>query len=297
MLLRVAPGLFVLLWSTGWINAQAASPYSEPLTFLALRYALAAVALAVLVMALGAPWPRSRRIWAHGLLSGVLLHALYLGGVWWAIDQGLPTPISGLIAAVQPLLTAGLAVGLIGERLQAGQWAGLCLGLIGLLLGLGPKVLGAMTSLETGVTLFVGVNVVAMVSVTLGTLYQKRFLSGESLPGLVMVQNVGACLATLPIVWALESGRIDWTPVAQLSMVWSVLGLSLGAIGLMLWMIRQGAVSRVASLIYLIPPAVAIQAYLFFGETLSPLQVAGMAVTVVGVYLVNRAPTPERAAA
>lgn len=174
MLLRLAPALFVLIWSTGWISAQAAAPYAEPLSFLAIRFALAALALAAILAATGRPIPRRPALWAHGLASGALLHAIYLGGVWWAISEGLPTPYSGLIAALQPLMTAGLAVSLIGERLSARQWAGLGLGLAGLLIALSPRLAAVAPGAEAALGLLIGVNAVAMVGVTLGTLYQKR---------------------------------------------------------------------------------------------------------------------------
>lgn len=286
MFMRIAPFVFVLLWSSGWIFAAAAAPYSDPLTFLAARYAFAAAALALLVPALGRRWPDNPRLWMHGLASGVLLHAIYLGGVWWAIDKGLPTPISGLIAAVQPLLTAVLAVSLIGERLNRLQWLGLSLGLAGLTLGLAPKFAGLSSGAD--LSTLVVINIAAMVSVTLGTLYQKRFLAGGDLMSVVMMQYLGAFIATAPAAFLLESLEIRWTVETIAAMAWSVIALSIGAVGLLLLMIRHGAVSRVASLIYLIPPTVALQSYLFFGETLLPIQLLGMGVTVLGVYLVNR---------
>ncbi len=303
MLLRLAPAMFVLLWSTGWIVAQAASPYADPLTFLLLRYLAAAGLLAAALTAAGRALPSDPSLWVHGLASGVLLHALYLGGVWWAIDQGVPTPLSGLIAAVQPLLTAALAVSLIGERLSALQWLGLALGLGGLALGLAPSLVGTVEA-RAGAdldrwALLLTVNVAAMASVTLGTLYQKRFLSqragrGQDLPAVALTQYVGAAIATAPAAFLLEEMRVDWTPQALAAFAWSVVALSLGAIGLLLLLIRHGEVSRAASLIYLVPGVVAIQAWLYFNEALSPGQVLGLLIAATGVYLINR---PARVAA
>ena len=288
MLLRLAPVLFVLIWSTGWIVARAAAPLADPLTFLAARYALAALAMALVMLAFQVPLPRDRGIWLHGLASGVLLHAIYLGGVWYVIDEGLATPLSGLIAALQPLLTAVLAVSLLHEHLTPRQWLGLLLGLLGLVIALIPKLMALEGAALEAASWLIAINILAMVSVTLGSLYQKRFLGQGDLRAIAFMQYVGAALATLPVAFLLEDMHIALTLPAAAIMAWSVLALSLGAIGLYLLLIRHGAVSRAATLIYLIPPLVALEAAILFGEALGPVQVAGMLVTVLGVYLVNR---------
>jgi len=291
MLLRLAPVLFVLIWSTGWIAARAAAPLADPLTFLAARYALAAIALFLIMLAFGVKLPRDRRLWAHGLASGVLLHAIYLGGVWYVIDEGLATPLSGLIAALQPLITAVLAVTWLAEHLTRRQWLGLGLGFAGLVIALLPKLLELEGEALTAAAWLIVINVVAMVSVTLGTLYQKRFLQGGDLRAISLIQYIGATLATLPLAYLMEEMHITINIRSIAIMAWSVLGLSLAAIGLLLLLIRHGAVSRAATLIYLIPPLVALEAWMLFGEDLAPIAILGMLITVFGVYLVNKKPT------
>lgn len=287
LLLTLAPGLFVLIWSTGWISARFAAPYADPLTFLSVRYALAGALLAVLCVASGAVWPRGKAA-AHAALSGVLLHAIYLGGVWWAISKGLPAGISGLIAAVQPILTAFLAPRLAGETIPLRHWLGIVLGFGGILMVLGPKLAGLSGAALSSQLMPLGVNVVAMISVTLGTFYQKRFIAAGDLRAVTVLQYAGALAITLPIAWLTEPMRIAWNLSMVLNMAWAVLALSIGAIGLLLMLIRQGAVSRAAALIYLVPPTVALEAFLLFGETLNGLQMVGMAVTAFGVALAVR---------
>lgn len=287
LLLTLAPGLFVLIWSTGWISARFAAPYADPLTFLSVRYALAGALLAVLCVASGAVWPRGKAA-AHAALSGVLLHAIYLGGVWWAISKGLPAGISGLIAAVQPILTAFLAPRLAGETIPLRHWLGIVLGFGGILMVLGPKLAGLSGAALSSQLVPLGINVVAMISVTLGTFYQKRFIAAGDLRAVTVLQYAGALAITLPIAWLTEPMRIAWNLSMVLNMAWAVLALSIGAIGLLLMLIRQGAVSRAAALIYLVPPTVALEAFLLFGETLNGLQMVGMAVTAFGVALAVR---------
>ncbi|MBO6675974.1 MAG: DMT family transporter [Rhizobiales bacterium] len=291
MLLRLAPVLFVLIWSTGWITARAAAPLADPLTFLAARYALAALALFLIMLAFNVKLPSDRHLWAHGLASGVLLHAIYLGGVWYVIDEGLATPLSGLIAALQPLLTAVLAVTWLAEHLTKKQWLGLVLGFAGLVVALLPRLFALEGESFAAASWLIVINVVAMISVTLGTLYQKRFLQGGDLRAISFLQYIGATLATLPFAFLMEEMHITINGQSLLIMAWSVIGLSLAAIGLLLLLIRHGAVSRAATLIYLIPPLVAIEAWLLFGENLAPIAILGMVITVFGVYLVNKKPS------
>ncbi len=288
LLLRLAPVVFVLIWSTGWVVAGLSAPYADPLTFLALRYFTAAIAMGVIALALRAEWPVDKASIGHALMSGVLLHAIYLGGVWWAVRHGLPAGISGLIAALQPILTALLAPALIGERISGRQWAGVGLGFLGIALVLQPKLAGVAPEALWGVAIPILVNVIAMFSVTFGTFYQKRFIASGDLRTVTALQYVGAFLATLPVAWALEPMVIQWNGTMVFVLAWSVLALSLGAIGLLLMLIRKGEVSRAAALIYLIPPTVAVEAFLLFGETLGPIQLLGMAVTVAGVALATR---------
>jgi drug/metabolite transporter (DMT)-like permease len=288
LLIRLVPALFVLIWSTGWIAARAVAPYCDPLTFLTIRYALATLALFAFAMAVGARWPKTRDEVGHAMFSGVLLHAIYLGGVWWAISHGVPTGISGVIAAVQPILTALLAPRLARETITAKQWLGIALGFFGIAMVLQPKLSAVDVGQLGSVALPLAVNVVGMIAVTLGTFYQKRFIATGDLRTTTMLQYVGAAIVTLPLAYALEPMRMTWNLPVVVTMAWSVLGLSIGAIGLLLFLIRRGAVSRAAALVYLVPPAVALEAMLLFGETLGPLQIAGMAVTAAGVALAVR---------
>jgi drug/metabolite transporter (DMT)-like permease len=288
LMLRLAPAMFVFLWSTGWISARAAAPHADPLTFLAARYALAGIAMAALCVTMGATWPRERSAVGHALVSGVLLHAGYLGPVWYAVAQGVPTGISGVLAASQPLLTALFARALIGETITPRQWAGIGVGFAGILLVLAPKVALAASADLAALRWPLYVNALGMISVTLGTFYQKRFLPTGDLRTMAAWQYVGAAAATAPAAFLFEPMRLEWTWQSTLTMAWAVIAISIGAILLLLWLIRNGAVSRAATLIYLVPPAVVIEAWLLFGETITPLQVVGVVVTVAGVALAVR---------
>ena len=285
---RAIPLVFVLLWSTGWIVARYAADYADPLTFLAARYALAGAALILFALLAGAAWPRHGADWGHALFSGILVHALYLGGVWWAIRQGVPASVSALIAALQPILSALLAPKFAGERISPLRWAGVALGLAGLLLVLSPRLVGVSPEALRAAALPLAVNCLAMLSVTLGTFYQKRFIHTGDLRAVSVLQYAGALLVTLPAAFLLEPMRIVWNPLMAGVMAWSVLGLSIGAFSLLLVLIRRGEVARSAQLIYLVPPTAALQAWLLFGEQLAPVQLAGMAVTVLGVALASR---------
>jgi drug/metabolite transporter (DMT)-like permease len=284
-LLLLAPALFVLLWSTGWLSARYIVGVVEPLTFLLWRYALSALVLAALVQATGAGWPTRPRQLVHMLVSGVMIQALYLGSVWWAVANGVPAGLSGLIAALQPIFTAMLAPMILGEVITRRQWGGIALALAGIALVLSPKLLGLDAAALQQASVPIAINIVGMLSVTFGTFYQKKFIPTANLLTSTAFQNVGALLATLPLAILTETLVMRWTPVTIAVMAWSVVGLSIGATMLFFWMIRRGAVSRAASLIYLMPPAVAIEAYLLFGEQLTSVQVAGLVVTVVGVAL------------
>ncbi len=288
LLLRAMPLVFVLIWSTGWVVAGYSAPYADPLTFLSVRFACAAILVGGFCVFSGATWPTTSRGWFDVLLTGVLLHAIYLGSVWWAVRHGLPAGISGLIAALQPILTALLAPWLLGERISPLRWGGILLGFLGIGLVLQPKLASVEPALLWNVALPIIVNMVGMVSVTAGSFYQKKYLASVDLRSTTALQYVGALLVTLPVAFLLEPMQIIWNTTMVLVLGWSVIALSLGAIGLMLLMIRRGAVSRMATLIYLIPPTVALEAWLLFGEKLSPVQMAGMAVTVLGVALASR---------
>jgi drug/metabolite transporter (DMT)-like permease len=288
LFIAIAPIVFVLIWSTGWIVAKYAVPYADPLTFLAVRYACAAIVVGGFALLARAEWPKTRANMGHAMVSGVLLHALYLGGVWWAISHGVPAGISALIAAVQPLLTAALAGPIGGERLRPIQIIGIFIGFFGVLGVLAPKILGVDWNMLKTLGPALTINILAMLSVTLGTFYQKRFVASGDLRTVTTLQYVGALAVGLPLAFALEPMRFSMQLETWLALAWSVIVLSIGAIGLMLVMIRRGAVSKVAALIYLIPPTAALQAYLMFGETLTLPQIAFMILVAIGVYLATR---------
>lgn len=287
LLLKFAPALFVAIWSTGWVSARYGADYADPLTFLALRYALAFCALTILILSARAPWPKGRHA-VHAMVSGILLHAIYLGGVWYAIAHGLPTGVSGLVAAVQPILTAVLAPLLLRERIGPMQWLGILLGFLGIALVLEPKLIAIDGAHLRETVLPLAINLLAMLSVTSGTFYQKRFIPSGDLRTITALQYAGAFIVTLPVAYLIEPMRLTISLPFILVMGWSVFALSLGAIGLLLLLIRRGAVSRAAALIYLVPPSVAVEAYLAFGETLAITQMIGMVVTVIGVALATR---------
>jgi drug/metabolite transporter (DMT)-like permease len=287
-LLILAPALFVLIWSTGWIVAKYAVPYADPLTFLAVRYASAGLVLAVIAGIARSEWPKTRMAALHAVFSGVLLHTFYLGGVWWAIAHGLPVGVSALIAAVQPLLTAALAARLAGEKLRAVHLLGILLGFLGVLGVIAPKLAGVSVAGMSGLGLAVIINIVAMISVTFGTFYQKKYVASGDLRMITVLQYVGAFATTLPLAMLFEPMRFEFRAETFWALAWSVIVLSIGAIGLMLMMIRRGAVSKVAALIYLIPPTAAMQAFLMFGETLTLVQVGCMGIAALGVYLASR---------
>ncbi len=288
ILLRLTPVAFVLIWSTGWIAAGYSAPYADALTFLTVRFACAAVLLGAVSVALNAQWPQGWRSWLHALVAGALLHGIYLGGVWWAVRHGLPAGISGLIAALQPILTAAFSPLLVGERISNIRWMGIAAGFVGIALVLGPKLNGVAPEALAGVMVPVAINVIGMFAVTFGTFYQKRFQQIGDLRTMTAVQYLGAIAISLPLAVLFEPLHITWNITMFLVLAWSVIGLSLGGIGLFLVLIRRGEVSRAATLIYLVPPAVAIEAYLLFGETLTFLQIVGMAITVFGVVLASR---------
>lgn len=288
------PAVFVLIWSTGWIVAKYAAPHADPLAFLTLRYVGAVAVLAPMAVLSGARWPRSGRDWAAAAVNGALLHGIYLGGVWWAISHGVPAGVSALIAALQPLFTALAAGPLVGERLDARRWLGIAVGFIGVAAVVAPKLSGA--GAIAGAALPIAINVLAMVAVTAATLHQKRSLAGADPRMLAIGQYVGALVVTVPVVALLGEWRFDATLPAFGALAWSVVVLSVIAILLMLVMIERGEVSRVAALIYLVPPVAAVQAYLLFGETLSTVQLIGMALAALGVALAGGGSPPAASA-
>ncbi len=282
-LLAFMPALFVLLWSTGFIGAKMGVPYASPLLFLALRFAITAALLLAWVAIRGGPWPAGCRVYLDLAVVGTLLHTIYLGGVFVAISWGLEAGTSALIVSLQPILVAAAAGTLLGERVGRRQWLGLVLGLAGVALvvwrkaGLSPEGLaGALLCC------------LSLLGITAAVLYQKRRLgamppvSGSALQFLFAAISSGlAVLIFEPEAW------IEWSGSLIFALAWLILVLSIGAVGLLLWMVRQGAASRVSSLFFLVPPSTAVIAWALFGEVLGWVELLGMAIAGLGVALVN----------
>lgn len=283
--LRFAPYLFVLIWSTSWIVVRAVAAYADPLTFLALRFEFAALVGVLLAYHMRAPQPRNLPELMQMLLSGVLMHAVYVGGMWWGVAHGLPLALSAVIAASQPLLSALLAP-FLGEKLSERQWLGVIIGFAGVVLVIGPQLW--TDDVENVGLMPVVVTLIAILSVTLGTFHQKYFIPQADLRTLAAYQYIGALTVTFPAAWLLEPMYFELQFVTTAALIWSVLGLSIGAMLLYLFMVRHHAVTRVAALLYLIPPLVALEAYLLFGESLAIPQFFGMALAAGGVYLAAR---------
>ncbi|WP_157264721.1 DMT family transporter [Azohydromonas aeria] len=277
------PALFVVIWSTGFVVARYGMPHAPPFTFLAWRYALSVLCFALWIAVSRPAFPRDRAQALHLALTGVLMHAGYLGGVWAAVKAGIPAGTVALIVGLQPVLTA-LWVSASGQeaRASARQWAGLLLGLLGLLLVVWRK-LG--TGEVTGFNLLLSVG--ALLAITAGTLYQKRYVKPCDVRTASLVQLSAALAVSLPLA-ALESEGMRWHPELIGAMAWSVLALTLGASSLLYLLIQRGAATRVTSLMYLVPPCTALLAWGLFGEPLTPAVLGGMALTALGVSLVVR---------
>ena len=281
---RFYPLLFVFLWSTGFIGAKYGLPYAEPLSFLLTRYCLVIALMGIIALATRAPWPREPRQWLHIGVSGLLVHAVYLGGVFVSIKHGLPAGIAALVVGMQPLLTALGAGWLLHERVSARQWGGLALGFVGVSLvvsgkfgdgaALGPMLIPALT---------------ALLGITAGTLYQKRFCAQFDLRSGSVIQFVPTAIATaLAVAW-FEGFHVEWTNDFIFALGWLVLVLSIGAISLLNLLIRSGSAVNVANLFYLTPLSTALSAWAIFDEKLTLTAAFGMALAVSGVYLVARA--------
>lgn len=284
---RATPLLFVLLWSTGFIGAKFGLPYAEPLTFLSTRYVLVIALMTLLALAMRAPWPASPREAFHIGVTGLLVHALYLGGVFMSIHRGLPAGVSALVVGMQPLLTAAAAGLLLGERVSRSQWLGLAMGFAGVGLVVGSKTtIDAAALAELGHML--APALAALIGITAGTLYQKRFCPRFDLRTGSVVQFVPSLAITALLASRTETMEIAWDGEFVFALLWLVLVLSLGAISLLNLLIRSGSAVNVASLFYLTPPTTALIAWAMFGETLSALALAGMAIAVAGVWLARK---------
>jgi len=278
------PALFVWLWSTGFIGAKYGLPFAEPFTLLLIRMLLTLVLLVGLAWLMKTRWPGWRGA-GHLAVTGILVHGCYLGGVYYAIQEGMASGIVSLIVGLQPLVTAAAAVVFLKEAVSGRQWLGLALGLIGVSLVLVEKFGG--TGVESGISPWaLAWTLVALAGISMGTVYQKRHGTGADLVAGTIIQYAAAATLFAIGAFALESREVEWSLQLQLSMAWLVLGVSIGAILLLMWLIRQGAASQVASLFYLVPPVTALEAYLLFDERLGGLAMVGGLVAITGVALV-----------
>jgi drug/metabolite transporter (DMT)-like permease len=290
--LRAIPAVFVLIWSTGFIVARYGMPHAPPLSFLALRYALSIACFLAWIAWAKVAWPQSRAQWLYLSLTGILMHAGYLGGVWVAVKAGMGSGLSSLIVGFQPVLTAiWLAYSLRGSD-QPGvsrrQWLGLLLGFMGLLMVVWRKLtLG--TPLDHVTPANMAFALAALLSITVGTLYQKRFVQACDVRSANTVQLLAALVVTLPFA-LMETEAMRWNGELVGAMAWSVLGLTIGGSSLLYMLIQRGAAASVTSLMYLVPPTTAMMAWVLFGESITLMTLAGTALTALGVSLVVRSP-------
>ncbi|MBI2768667.1 MAG: DMT family transporter [Burkholderiales bacterium] len=275
------PIVFVLIWSTGFIVARYGMPHSPPMKFLALRYFLSVACFAVWAGLAHAALPASRVQAGHLAVTGILMHAGYLGGVWSAVKLGMGAGLVALLVGLQPVLTA-VWMSSRGGKVSPRQWGGLALGFAGLAMVVWQKLgLGEIHPLNLGLSVF------ALLSITAGTLYQKRFVAPCDVRTASLVQLAAAFVVTLPLA-LLESESMHWTGELAGAMGWSVLALTLGGSSLLYLLIQRGAATAVTSLMYLVPPCTALMAWLLFAEPITALTLAGMALTAFGVSLVVR---------
>ena len=279
---RFAPLLFVVLWSTGFIGAKYGLPHAEPLSFLLVRYLLVLSLMTLIALATRAPWPKDGRQWFHIGVAGLLVHAVYLGGVFIAISKGLPAGVTSLVVGIQPLLTAVGAGWLLNETVLKRQWAGLVLGFVGVAMVVSGK-LGSGFGLDA-----LWPALAALAGITAGTLYQKRFCPHFDWRTGAIAQFLPTAIATGAVVGVAGDFRVDWVPDFVFALAWLVLVLSVGAISLLNWLIRHGSAVNLASLFYLVPPCTALIAWFLFDERLAGMALVGMALAVWGVYLARK---------
>jgi drug/metabolite transporter (DMT)-like permease len=283
---KLIPPAFVLLWATGFIGARYAMPWAEPFTFLAARFGIAFLILAAIALAMGA-WRMARRDILYALAAGALMHGVYLGGVFWAVREGLTAGLSALIVGLQPLITAVLAGMFLGEEILPRHWAGLAAGFAGVVVVILPKLGSGMDA----VTLpMLAAAVLAVAGMSAGTVLQKKFGASGNLVMGTAWQYVGATVLMVAGSLALETRTVMVTGELVFAMVWLVLVLSIGAIFLLMIMIREGEMAKVSSLFYLVPAVTAVMAWFLFGESLSWVQIAGMALATLGVGLATSQP-------
>lgn len=286
--LRAMPWVFVLIWSTGFIVARYGMPHAPPMKFLALRYALSILCFLPWIWLAAVKWPASRSQWLHLSVTGILMHAAYLGGVWAAVKAGMGSGLSALIVGLQPVLTAIWlsSVGGQGGDVSRRQWLGLLLGFAGLVMVVSHKFTGGGPG-DTATWLNLSYAVLALLAITVGTLYQKRFVKPCDVRSANAVQLMAALAVTLPLA-LLEAEPMRWNAELAGAMAWSVLGLTLGGSSLLYLLIQRGAAASVTSLMYLVPPCTALIAWALFSEPITLTTLLGIALTAFGVSLVVR---------
>src|SRR4051812_48802599 len=278
---RAAPTLFVVLWSTGFIATKYVLHSAEPLTYLAIRMVLVAALMAVIAAIARPQWPDRIGV-AHSVVAGILVHGFYLGGTAIAIAHSIPAGLSALIPGLQPILTSTLANRWLGERVTPLQWAGLLVGLAGVVLILHDRPMSG----EAGWGWFA--SGVSLVSITLGTLYQRRYCNRIDWRAGNLVQYIAVTVFFSVGAALFENGTVRWTAEFIVALAWLVVVLSIGSIGLLYWLIRRSAATSVASLFYLVPAVTAVMAWVLFGERLDAISICGMAACAAAVFLVNK---------
>lgn len=292
MATRVAAAAVVLILASGYIVARYVAPHAEPLTFLTIRFAATAAVMALIAWLAGAEWPRTLRAWVDICIAGILLQAIMLATVFWSVREGLPAGVCSLILALQPLLTGLLAGPILGERVSARAWGGLIIGMLGAAMVLAPRIVGDDALPPAPVI----AALCGLVAIALGTVWQKRTGQVGDLRVSVAIQFLAAFVFTAPFAFLLEDMRFDASQELWIALAWSVLGTSAAGIMLMLWLLRRMPVSTMSALFYLIPVVAAAMTWLAFDERLSLIQIAGMAIAVLGVWLTNRPLAPSRPA-
>jgi drug/metabolite transporter (DMT)-like permease len=284
-LIALAPAVFVVLWATGFVVSKLSAGHVGPLWFLSLRFPIAAIFMLVVAWQQRAVWPDRKHAF-HAVIAGAFLHGLYLGPIYWAVAEGLPAGVAALIVGLQPLITAFMAALILGEVISTRHWFGLAVGLIGIGLVVWPKLIFAHVGGITPLTAFCALF--GAVAISFGTVYQKRFATGLHLASGGFWQYVGASIIVLLGAAALGDFQFDYSVQAWSALAWAVLVLSIAAITLLMILIREGEVSRVSGLIYLVPAVAALMTYLMFDEKLLLIQILGMAVCAGAVLIVNR---------
>lgn len=284
MLARFAPTMFVCLWATGFVGARLGMPYAEPGTFLSIRFAVAFGLLLAIILLARTSWPPGK-LAIHSILIGMLIHGLYLGSVFWAVRQGMPAGIAAVSVGLQPLLTALLAGWWLNEEVNMRHWAGLFIGIAGVVLVLWPDLDVADSGVNAAT---VTACILGMVSVTLGTVYQKAYGGDIDLRAGTALQYLGAFVPMFLFACFFETGTMIWNWELIIALVWSIVVLSLFAIFLLMWLIREGSVAQVSSLFFMVPAVAALLGWIMFDESLSMLQILGMVLCGAAVAMAAR---------